>query len=239
MEANPQFAGTRWSLVLAVRTGDGSAAKRALGELCVLYWQPVYCYLRRRGHDPEDAMDLTQGFLARLLEKGAIGNPDPAKGRFRNFLLGAVNHYVSGEAGRARALKRGGGATPLPLDPGPAEERLRREPADRHTPESLYQRQWALMLMEDALAALRQRYVADGKADLFERLHPLISSGSASERYAAIAADLGSTEDAIKMAASRLRKRYRAELRARVAETVADPADIDDELRGLIEALRG
>jgi len=183
-------------------------------------------------------MDLTQGFIARLLERGGIGGADRERGRFRSFLLGALNHYIANEAEKARAQKRGGGVTPISLDVREVEEKLRREPADMRTPESEYIRRWALAMLDRAVAAVRARYVAEGKSELFERLLPTISGGRGDERYRAIGAALGMSEDAVKMAASRLRKRYREQLRALVAETVTDPSEIDDELRSLIEALR-
>ncbi|MBI1290765.1 hypothetical protein GC173_05920 [bacterium] len=237
MTTQAPFRTTRWSLVLAARQAPGSDAKRALGELCVLYWKPVYCYLRRIGNDPDSAMDLTQGFIASLLEKGGVGTPEQERGRFRTYLLAALNHFVADVRRRDGAAKRGGGVPVLPLEVDAVERALALEPVDAMTPEKSYRRQWALALMEDSLAALRRRYEKEGRGALFERLHPQIARGEEAERHAEAAAVLGMTVDAVKMAVSRMRKRYREELRARVAETVADPAEIDDELRGLIESL--
>lgn len=238
-ETRASFASTRWSLVLAAGEGRHSESRRALGELCELYWPPIYSYLRRAGHDPESAMDATQGFIASVLERGRIGSPDPDRGRFRSYLLGALKHYLANEQARSRALKRGGGhPTPLSIDAVTAESGFAREPQDHRTPEAAYLRQWALTVLNETLATLRSRYEKEGKGPLFERLHPLIAGDKGGARYRAIGEDLGMTEDAVKMAASRLKRRYRDELRARVAETVAGPEEVDEELRGLIEALR-
>lgn len=236
--SHASFTATRWSLVVAARNEQTTAARHALGELCEIYWQPVYCFLRRRGHDPEDAMDITQGFIARLLEKADIGNADRERGRFRNFLLGAVIHYEANERAKARAKKRGGGKIPISIDAQTAEQRVRFEPADTRTPEAAYLRQWALALLDDTLAALRAEYAASGKSRIFERLHPLIAGEKTGTKYADMADELDLTEAALKVTVHRMRKRYRELLRERVAATVVSPDDVDDELRGLIDALK-
>ena len=239
---NAHFATTRWTLVVAAGAAkpDGlPEARKALGELCALYWYPVYAYVRRRGKNAEDALDLTQGFFARLIEKNDLAAADPARGRFRGWLLASVKHYLANEWDRATAAKRGGGRTLLSINPDEAEDRYRHEPAHSLTPETIFDRRWALTLLEQALADLQSECARDGKTDLFAALKPTLTGDGrdAANPYRDIAARLGTTEGALKVAAHRLRKRYRDLLRQSIAETVERPEDIDEEIRDLFAAL--
>jgi RNA polymerase sigma factor (sigma-70 family) len=238
------FATTRWTLVIAAgaaRPGPGGTpeSRKALAELCELYWYPVYAYVRRRGKNAEDALDLTQGFFTRLIEKNDLAAADPARGRFRAWLLVSVEHYLANEWDRASAQKRGGGRTVLSIDGDDAEDRYRREPAHHLTPERIFDRRWALTLLEQALRDLQAECEAQGKSDLFHALRPtLTGDGRDPENpYRDIADEIGTTEGALKVAAHRLRRRYRDLLRQEIAETVATPEEIDDEIRDLFTTL--
>lgn len=237
MPAHVHFDTTRWSLVRAAGRDDTFAAHRALSELCEQYWFPVYSFIRRRGHDHDQALDLTQGFFARLLERDGLATADPAKGRFRSYLLGACQHFLANEHDFAAAEKRGGGQTLLSLNFANADSRYGVEPADGHSAEQEFERRWALALLEQTLAGLRAEYLEAGKQSLFERLKASLTGESSS--HAAIADELGMSEGAVKVAAHRLRQRYRERLRAAIAETVDSPAEIDDEIRALFAALGG
>jgi RNA polymerase sigma-70 factor (ECF subfamily) len=230
------FATTRWSLVRAADEGDSPSARRALAELCGLYWYPLYAFIRRRGHGHDQAQDLTQEFFARLLQRQDFAAADPAHGRFRSFLLAACKHFLANEYNRAHALKRGGGLQPLPLDFGDADDRYTREPAHDETPEKLFERRWALTLLQHVLARLRQEYEANGKETLFEQLKGHLT-GADTQSHAAAAAVLGMSAGAVKVAAHRLRQRYRDLLREEIGQTIADPAQIDDEVQALFAAL--
>lgn len=232
----PPFLSTHWSLVLAAGQRASPESERALAELCQKYWLPVYAYVRRRVAEMHDAQDLTQEFFARLLDKNPLAQADPQRGRFRTFLLAAVKNFLANERDRARAQKRGGGRVILPLDFADGDSRISLEPAHEETPERLFDRQWVLLLLEAVLAKLRGEYAAAGKEELFDRLKGFLS-GELSVSLAEIAHALNMTEGAAKTAAHRLRKRYRALLRAEVAQTVAENEDIDEEIRSLFEAL--
>ena len=229
-----QFRTTRWSLVRRASSA-GSGGRRALEELCTQYWYPLYADLRRRGRSPDDAQDLTQGFFADLLSRGDLAQVDPQLGRFRSFLSSALRNFVSKSDAARRTLKRGGGRAPLPFDFEQAEERLRREPEDTRTPETAFAARWARALLDGVFEELRQLYAARGELELFEAL----SAGLGGEGlpYAALAKELDRSEGALKTAASRLKARFGATLRTRVAETLDDPGDVDDELRSLFGAL--
>jgi RNA polymerase sigma factor (sigma-70 family) len=228
----PHFATTRWSLVAAAKD---PAARQVLAELCGLYWYPVYAFFRRRGHSADDAGDLTQEFFARLIEKAGIAGADRAKGRFRSYLLGACRHFLTNEHDRAAAQKRGGGRVIGSLDFSDAERRYAAEPADDRTPEQLFERRWALTLLDGVLAGLRAEYVTAGQEPLFDRLKSSLTGEAGS--YADLAAELGMTEGAVKVAAHRLRRRYRDRLRAAIAETVETDDDVEAEIRDLFAAL--
>ena len=227
------FATTRWSLVLAA---GGSGSEKALAELCAQYWYPLYAYVRRRGYDADDARDLTQAFFAKLLEKQDLKVADPARGRFRTFLLTSMKNFLAGEWRRRQALKRGGAVEVLSLDFESAEESYRREPYHELSPEAVYHRRWALGLLQTALAELREHYARSGKAELFEALEGCLA-GDEALPYAKLAQRLGQREGALRTAASRLRSRWRKRLRELVAETVDRPQDVSDELGHLITAV--
>ena len=234
-----RFATTRWSLVAAAGGRDTAGARESLAGLCGVYWYPLYAYARRRGHTPDEAQDLTQAFFARLLEKNWIAGADRAKGRFRTFLLSAMKHFLADEWDRERARKRGGGVRLLPLEFDAAEERYTAEPADATSPDRIYERRWALTLLDQVLARLRGEYVGDGKGGLFEALYPCLVGERTAQPYAELARALGSTEGTIKSHVHRLRQRYRTMLREEIASTVASEEDVEDELRHLFAILTG
>jgi RNA polymerase sigma factor (sigma-70 family) len=238
VKESPRFATTRWSIVVAAGAAADTEGHAALESLCRAYWYPLYAFERRGGTPAADAQDLVQGFFAELLEKDYLRQADRERGRFRTFLLAAFRHYASKEREKARALKRGGGRKPLPLDFGDGEDRYLREPADLRTPETVYERRWALTLLDGTLDRLRLEHEASGRSDLFEALRGTLSGGD-SAPYADIGTRLGMSEGAVKVAVHRLRKRYRELLRAAIAETVAEPSAVDDEIRHLLEAVTG
>jgi RNA polymerase sigma-70 factor (ECF subfamily) len=213
-----------------------SQATASLEKLCSLYWSPLYAFIRRQGESPHDAQDLTQEFFLRLLDKEFLNAVDQGKGRFRSFLLAALKHFLSNERDKARAQKRGGGRSPLPLDFSSAETHLHFQPADHLTPEILFERRWATTLLEQALARLRRDYAAQGKEPLFEHLKTTLTEARGTVAYADLAARLDMSEAAVKMAVHRLRQRYRECLRAEIAQTVATPEEIEDELRHVMGA---
>jgi RNA polymerase sigma factor (sigma-70 family) len=233
------FVTTHWSLVLTAGSADTTHARDALANLCQAYWYPLYAYARRRGCSPPDAEDLTQGFFERLLERKWIADADREKGRFRTFLLSAMNHFICDEWDKARAQKRGGGMALLPLEFGTAETRYTREPACQVTPEQEFERRWAMTLLEQVLARLQKQYEEEGKAALFAALNPCLVGDRASQRYAELATSLGLTEPAVKSAVHRLRQRYRQLLREEIAHTVATQTEVEEELRHLISVLAG
>lgn len=234
---SPRFATTRWSVVLAAGRSGDPEVRAALEILCETYWYPVYYFLRRSGHDNDAAQDLTQGFFARLIEKRDIASANPQRGRFRNFLLGAVKHYVANERVREQALKRGGPLPALSLTTADAERLYAAEPVDNRTPDKAYERRWALMLLQGVMGDLRGEYEQRGDAELFDRLKFTLTGDDTPETYAVIAASLGVSESAVKVGTHRLRRRYRERLWRAVAETVADQKDVQEEIRALIAAL--
>jgi RNA polymerase sigma-70 factor (ECF subfamily) len=239
-EGSPRFATTRWSIVVAAGAAEDTEGRAALESLCRAYWYPLYAFVRRQGEETHRAQDLVQGFFAEVLEKDYLAQADRERGRFRTFLITAFRHFVSKEREKARALKRGGGRAPLPLDFEDGESRFLREPADERTPETLYERRWALTLLDEAVGRLREEHRAAGREDLFEALRGTLGAGPAQETsWAEVGSRLGMSEGAVKVAAHRLRRRYREILRAAIAETVADPAEVDDEIHHLMQALAG
>lgn len=233
----PIYVTTCWSVVLSAgrnNTVDGGAA---LEKLCRTYWYPLYAYVRRRGYLAEDAKDLTQEFFARLLKRNWVGRADPQKGKFRSFLLSAMNHFLADEWGKAKALKRGGGVAPLPLELNTAETRYIHEPVDNVTPEQNYERRWALALLDEVLRRLRSEYEDEGKAELFVELNPCLVGERTSQAYAELAAKFGVSEGTVKSAVHRLRQRYRQLLREEIAYTVAEPGEFDEELQHLFIVL--
>ena len=236
---HPAFVTTHWSLVVSAGRNDTTHARNALEKLCRAYWFPIYAFVRRQGHNPHDAQDLTQEFFARLLEKNQLAGADPVKGRFRSFLLAALKHFLANEWHKARAQKRGGGQVPIPIDASTAESKCGLDPADHLTAEKIYERRWALTLLDQVLHRLRDEYARDGKENLFEQLKPTLTEASRSVRYADIAAQLGASEGAVKVAVHRLRQRYREVLRAEISDSVASPGEVEDEIRNLFAALSG
>jgi RNA polymerase sigma-70 factor (ECF subfamily) len=235
VERRRGFETTQWSIVLAAGRSASGDAREALAVLCERYWYPVYAFVRGRGHGADEAEDLTQAFFAKLLEKHYVRDADPERGRFRSFLLAAVTHFLSNERDRETALKRGGGRAVVSLDAEDAEGRYRLEPSHDMTPERVFRRRWALMLLERAVARLREEAERAGQAERFERLTACLTGDAVP--HAEVAAALGMSEGAVKVAVHRLRRRYRELLRAEIADTVADPAAVDDELRELFAAL--
>ena len=233
------FTTTHWSVVLAAAQNDETQAHAALEKLCQTYWYPLYGYVRRCGHSLEDAQDLTQEFFARLLEKKFLAGVNESRGRFRSFLLASLKHFLANEWRRARAQKRGGGQIPISIDRMAAETTCHFELADQITPEKVYERRWALTLLDRVLRRLREEFVRDGREKLFEQLKPTLTEASRTVAYAEIARRLDTTEGAVKVAVHRLRQRYREQLRLEIAETVAGPAEVEDELRNLFAALAG
>jgi RNA polymerase sigma-70 factor (ECF subfamily) len=231
-----RFDVTRWSIVLAAR-GDEPAAREAMEYLCANYWYPLYAFVRRQRHDPHDAHDLTQAFFARLLEKGWLDRVAREKGKFRSFLLAAMKHFLANERDRDRALKRGGGRALISLDAQTAESRYAVETVDGLTPEKIFERRWALQLLEQVLNRLRAEFVAGGKTDLFDQLKSTLSGQEAT--WGEIANRLAMTEGAVKVAAHRLRRRYRELIREEIAQTVGNERDVDEELRDLMAAVSG
>jgi RNA polymerase sigma-70 factor (ECF subfamily) len=233
-----QFHTTHWSLIAAAADKDHEQSRAALAELCEAYWYPLYAFLRRKGNSPEDATDLVQGFFAALLEHDFLADADQNRGRFRAFLLTALWRFASKEHAKHSAKKRGGGRAKLSLDFAEAERRYRHEPADEWTAERIYERRWALIVLDRTLARLREEHAAAGKLAQFEALKGCLT-GEGAEPLRAIAERLGMTEGAVKVAVHRLRQKYRDLLRSKVAQTVAAEEDVDDELRLLLAALRG
>lgn len=232
-----RFATTRWSVVLGAADSDPDASRQALGTLCSTYWYPLYAFARRRGQDAHSAQDLVQGFFATLLAQGAVRRADPARGRFRTFLLTAFQRHAAKEHEKATALKRGGGVAPLPLDFEDGERRYLSEPADHLTAERIFERRWALTLLERVLAQLREQHARAGKAEWFDTLRAYLGAAGDPPPHAEVAARLEMSEGAVKVAVHRLRRRYRDLLRAEIAQTVEDDAAVDDEIRHLIAAV--
>jgi RNA polymerase sigma-70 factor (ECF subfamily) len=237
--AGRQFVTTRWSQVLAAGHAPTRTSREALARLCEVYWYPLYAYVRRWGYDADKAQDLTQEFFARLLEKHYLQAADPARGRFRSFMLASLKHFLSNERDRESAIKRGGRVGLVPLEFENAEGRYSLEPADMETPEKIYERRWALTLLQRTLARLRAEFEAAEKVDLFNRLEGHLTGDQETLPYADLAAILGMSEGAIKVAVHRLRRRFGALLREEISETVAETGDVDDEIRELFRALRG
>jgi RNA polymerase sigma-70 factor (ECF subfamily) len=234
-----QFDTTRWSLVLSAAHRSSAESDAALETLCRAYWYPLYVYARRRGYSSEDASDLTQEFFARLLEKRLVASADRSTGRFRSFLLASLKHFLANEWDKARAQRRGGGHAPISIDARAAEGSYRLEPAHDLTAERIYERRWALTLLEQVLRRLRAEYVGSGKEDLFESLKAALIEPGQAASYRELGHILGMSEGAVKVAVHRLRRRYRDLLVDEIAETVASRSDVDEELRTLLAAVGG
>jgi RNA polymerase sigma-70 factor (ECF subfamily) len=230
------FATTHWTVVLEAQ-GESPAAREALEKLCRTYWRPIFAFLRRQGIPPQEAEDITQGFFAELLERRSLSAVRKEKGRLRSFLLGGLKYFLANEERRAMAIKRGKGQRPIPLEELRAGERIEAEPADPMTPDQIYERRWALTVLERVLSRLKDEYLAADNAALFDSLKQLLADEPGSPAQAEIAARLGMSENAVRQAFYRFRQRYQALLREEIANTVATPGDIEDELRHLIVVL--
>ena len=230
-----RFPTTRWTLVVAAGHPQRKEARSALVFLSENYWYPLYAYLRRRGYPPDQAQDLTQEFFMRLLEGRYLDRAVPEKGRFRSFILTSLKFLVADEQDRQRARKRGGGRL-VPLEFSSGEERYQREPAHNETPERIFERRWAISVLDRVVATLRDEFVQHGRPDHFERLKVFLLS-NAGAPYAALAREMNTSEGALKVAIHRLRKRYRELFRQEIADTVADPAEVESELRFLAAVL--
>jgi RNA polymerase sigma-70 factor (ECF subfamily) len=233
------FVTTHWSVVLAAKAGDSPQASEALERLCRTYWRPLYAFIRRDGYSVEDAQDLTQEFLARLLAKDYLDHLQHQQGKFRSFLLTFLKHFLSDQRDRARAQKRGGGRTFVSLDQAMEEEKAGVEPVDGLTADQIFDRRWASALLAQAVARLRQEYVEAGRAELFEQLKDLQPGERGAQTYAELGARLGLSEASIKSAAHRLRQRHQGILREEIANTVTRPEDVEDEIRHLLSVLTG
>ena len=232
--ANREFTTTHWSVVLAAGQRDSPLAAGALERLCRAYWYPLYAYVRRKGYAAHDAQDLTQAFFARLMEKQALVHIQREGGKFRSFLLTALNHFLVNEWKHRRAQKRDAHQVAFSLDELDLESRYQFEPADEASPEILFDRQWAAALLQQVMERLRDELACEGKADQFQRLQPCLTGAEQMLPYADLAAMLGMTDNAVKMAVYRLRKRYGELLRAEIADTVAGPQEVEEEIRHLI-----
>ena len=233
--ADGQFTTTHWSVVLAARRCDSPQATEALETLCRAYWYPLYAFVRRQGHNSEDAQDLTQGFFAHLLRKDFLSGVAPEKGRFRSFLLACLKHFLTDEWEKARTAKRGGASPPLLLDLEHAEERYQLEARVEVDAQSLYERRWALDLLDHVLDRLRHEAVASSKIAVFDQLQGCLLGEQPTETYAQLGAKLGLSETAVKVTVHRLRQRYRELLREEIAQTRTSPDGIEQEMRYLFE----
>jgi RNA polymerase sigma-70 factor (ECF subfamily) len=236
MTGRADFPTTRWTLVAAAGDHDRPESRRALAALCEAYWYPLYVYARRRGDSAEQAQDHTQEFFARFIEHDYFDRADPERGRFRSFLLSSFKFYLCDDVGRARAQKRGGGVAPLPFEVSRGEEMYALEPFHDETPERIFERRWARTLLDRVIARLRDEFVRHGRLEYFNKLKDCLH-GDSEVPYAELARQLETTESALKVGIHRLRKRYRDLLRSEISDIVADPADIDSELRYLIASL--
>jgi RNA polymerase sigma-70 factor (ECF subfamily) len=231
------FVTTHWSLVLAASDLSTPEAEQALGLLCRAYWYPLYAFTRRRGYAPEDAQDLTQGFFAHLFEKRSLGLADPKRGRFRSFLLASLKNYLANDWDKRLTAKRGGAHPHVSFDEFLAEQRYGNEPRQPAAPETLFDQAWALALLEQALGKLRAEFVAAGKQPLFDQLKPALTGQRTPLSYAELAVRFAISEGAVKVIVHRMRQRFGELIRAEIVQTVADPADVDEEMRYFISVL--
>ena len=231
------FATTHWTVVMAAGRSDTRRARAALEELCQRYWHPLYAYVRRRGSSPEDAEDLTQEFFRTLLEKEYLKAADREKGRFRTFLLVALQRFLANDWDRARAQKRGGRLEHVSLDTSSAETQYQVEASSQISAERIYDRRWAFALLGKTMARLRAEFVVSGKQDEFEQIKECLTADRGSLDYGALSQRTGLSEGTLRVGIHRLRKRFREIFREEVAQTVAMPAEIDAEMRHLMAAL--
>jgi RNA polymerase sigma-70 factor (ECF subfamily) len=232
--ANAEFVTTRWSQVLAAGLNSSAESEQALSHLCRTYWYPLYAFIRRSGHSPHDAEDLTQGFFAQVLEKNVFRGVAPGRGKFRSFLLASLRNFMANERDRHHTVKRGGKYTLVSLDDESAEDRYRCEPFHEATPEKLFEQSWSLTVIDAALRHLRDEYAAAGKSEMFEALQDRLIGAEDSQSYADLAAKLRMPEGALRMTVLRLRRHFGYLLRTEIAHTVGSPAEIEEELRHLI-----
>lgn len=233
------FRTTHWTVVLAAARSGAPQTREAMGKLCQTYWYPLYAFIRRRGHNDADAKDLTQGFFFRLLDKNYLEGITIEGGKFRSYLLTLLNHFMSDERERARALKRGGGQTLISIDEESEEGLHYNEPTIDVTPEVEFERTWAMALLNEVMGKLRREYAAEGNAELFEALRPCLTGAERVLPYSELGRGLGRSEGAVKVAVLRLRRRYGELLRTQIAETVESPAEVESEIRHLIEVASG
>jgi RNA polymerase sigma-70 factor (ECF subfamily) len=231
------FTTTHWTVVLEAQ-GESPAAQEALETLCRTYWRPIYSFVRRQGIEPEEAKDLTQGFFALLLERRDLNTVRQEKGRLRSYLLTSLKHFLTNERNRAMAIKRGEGQRLIPLEDLREREHVGSEPAETLPADQIYERHWALSVLDQVLARLRDEYRAAGNIQLFDRLQKSLTDEPDHPSHANTARELGMTENAVRQASYRLRQRYRQLLHEEIAHTVTVPADVEDELRHLIAVLR-
>jgi RNA polymerase sigma-70 factor (ECF subfamily) len=231
------FSTTHWSVVLSAGQGGTPEAAAALEDLCRTYWYPLYAYVRRRGYGPDDAQDWTQSFFARILERNLLTGASADRGRFRSFLLAMLQNFLADEHDRATARKRGAGQPSVSLDALDGEARYALEPCHDASPDKLFERRWATTVLEQAWLHLAEQYAAEGKTEIFRELRRFNSAQEGAPGYAESAAKLGMPENSIKSLVHRMRRRYRTLLRAEIAQTVADPAEIDEEIRYLLRVL--
>lgn len=234
-----QFATTCWTQILAAGGNDSSVARASLEQLCGAYWYPLYAFARQSGQNPENAKDLTQGFFCRLLEKNYLAQADREKGRFRTFMLSAFKHFMAKEWRREQAIKRGGDREFISIDGDEAEHRYGADLREDLTPDRIFERKWAITILDRTLTALREEYHQSGREAVFEQLKEIITTGTPERPHAEIAATLGLKPGAVKVAAHRLRQRYRETLRKEIAQTVGSEDEIDEELNNLTLVLRG
>jgi RNA polymerase sigma factor (sigma-70 family) len=237
VRASECFPTTSWTLVAAASEGHSRESEEALARLCEAYWRPLYAYVRRAGHDADESRDLTQEFFARLIEKHYVRTADRHRGRFRTYLLAALKHFLANEWDRARAAKRGGGTIPIPLEVETAERLYRLEPVDLLTPEKIFERRWALTVLDRAMARLRGEFADSGKSEAFDRIQQFLTGDNQSGAYAQAASALGMTAGALKVAVHRARRRFAGLVREEVAATLDRIEEIEDELHHLLGAL--
>jgi DNA-directed RNA polymerase specialized sigma24 family protein len=236
-ESRDWFTATHWSMVRNASHDATHVAQDALEKLCLIYWSPLYAYVRRKGHDEHEAQDLTQEFFTRLLARKDFAGLDPGRGRFRAFLLASMNHFLAKEWRKASTIKRGGGQAPLVLDTVVAERCYHAESGMQCTPEKLFDRRWAETTLERAAARLRAEFAADGREQVFRELNVFLSTPAGAGDYTAVAARLNLSEAAVAKTVERLRRRYRDLVRDEIAQTVTSPKELDEEMRYLLEVL--
>ncbi len=235
----PLFATTHWSVVLAAADKESPETAAALERLCETYWYPLYAYIRRHGYEVADAQDLTQSFFAHILSRSFLKRANPAKGKFRCFILGSLKYFLADEWAKLQAQKRGGGLTPVFLDAQNAEARYRLEPVDLMDADKLFERRWAIALLDRVLERLETEFSAADRKPVFDQLRVFLLGEKGSLAYAQVATSLGMTEGAVKVAVHRLRQRYQELFREEVAHTVQEPNEINEEVKHLFSVLAG